>query len=89
MEPEYEEFQDFFRYPEESDKVITRMSSDDLSKVLAKTDVEMERLGLTSEQGREHLIKTYSKRSRFLLTDEQLHEFLQYLQSEPDSLAGF
>ena len=89
LEPEYEEFQDFFRYPEESDKVITRMSSDDLSKVLAKTDVEMERLGLTSEQGREHLIKTYGKRSRFLLTDEELQEFLQYLQSQPDPIVGF
>ncbi len=76
---EYDEFQDFSTYSEESDKIITRMSSEDLSKVLAKTDVEMQRLGLTTEQGREHLIKTYGKRSRSLLTDDELHEFFQYL----------
>ncbi|MEH2402586.1 hypothetical protein [Nostoc sp.] len=33
--------------------------------------------------------KNHGKRSRFLLTDEQLHEFLQYLQSQPDPRAGF
>ncbi|MEH2243763.1 hypothetical protein [Nostoc sp.] len=51
------------------------------AEVIAQTDVEMQRLGLTSEQGRE--------RSRFLLIDDELHEFLQYLQSQPDPLAGF
>ncbi|MCC5603330.1 hypothetical protein [Nostoc favosum] len=55
----------------------------------SKTDVEIERLGWTPEQGREHLIKTYGKRSRSLLTDDELHEFLQYLQSQPDPRAGF
>ncbi|WP_292771650.1 hypothetical protein [Nostoc sp. NOS(2021)] len=89
LDAEYEEFQDFCRYSEESDNIITRISSEDLSKVLAKTDIEMERLGLTVEWGREHLIKTYGKRGRTLLTDEELHEFLQYLQSQPDPLAGF
>ncbi|WP_442940652.1 hypothetical protein [Nostoc sp.] len=53
------------------------------AELLAKTDIEMQRLGLTKEQGRDHLIKSYGKRSRFLLTDEQLHEFLQYLVSQP------
>lgn len=61
----------------------------DLSEVLAKTDVEMQRLGWTLEQGREHLIKIYRKRSRTLLTEEELHQFLKYLQSQPDPLAGF
>ncbi|MEH1831932.1 MAG: hypothetical protein V7L29_07625 [Nostoc sp.] len=61
----------------------------DLSDVIAKTDVELQRLGWTPEQGREHLIKTYGKRGRTLLTEEELHGFLKYLQSEPDPLAGF
>jgi hypothetical protein len=61
----------------------------DLSDVIAKTDVELQRLGWTPEQGREHLIKTYGKRGRTLLTEEELHGFLQYLQSQPDPLAGF
>ncbi|MBD6616889.1 hypothetical protein FNW02_13880 [Komarekiella sp. 'clone 1'] len=61
----------------------------DLSDVIAKTDVELQRLGWTPEQGREHLIKTYGKRGRTLLTEEELHGFLKYLQSQPDPVAGF
>jgi hypothetical protein len=61
----------------------------DLSDVIAKTDVELQRLGWTPEQGREHLIKTYGKRGRTLLTEEELHGFLKYLESEPDPIAGF
>ncbi|WP_442936863.1 hypothetical protein [Nostoc sp.] len=84
FDAEYEEFQDFSTYSEESDKVITRISSEDLSRILAKTDVQMQRLGWTTEQGRDHLIKTYGKRSRTLLTEVELLDFLQYLQSQPD-----
>ncbi|MBN3893346.1 MULTISPECIES: hypothetical protein [unclassified Nostoc] len=36
------------------------------SEVIAQTDVEMQRLGWTIDQGREHLIKNYGKRSQFL-----------------------
>jgi hypothetical protein len=61
----------------------------DLSDVIAKTDVELQRLGWTPEQGREYLIKTYGKRGRTLLTEEELYTFLQYLQSQPDPIAGF
>jgi hypothetical protein len=69
----------------------------DLSDVIAKTDVEMERLSWTPQQGREYLIKTYGKRGRTLLTEEELLDFLQYLESIPtqtelseaDPLAGF
>ncbi|MBE9037394.1 hypothetical protein [aff. Roholtiella sp. LEGE 12411] len=61
----------------------------DLSDVIAKTDVELQRLGWTPEQGREHLIQTYGKRGRTLLTEEELHGFLKYLQSQPDPVAGF
>ncbi|MEH2078922.1 MAG: hypothetical protein V7K89_02570 [Nostoc sp.] len=57
--------------------------------LIAQTDVELQRLGWTPEQGQEHLIETYGKRSRFFLTDEELHEFLQYLKSQPDPIAGF
>ena len=49
----------------------------DLSKVLAKTDVEMERLGWTPQQGREHLIQTYGKRGRTLLKEDELLDFLR------------
>ena len=58
-------------------------ASTDLSDVIAQTDVEMRRLGWTSQQGREYLEQTYRKRSRQQLTDEELLEFLLYLESQP------
>ncbi len=61
----------------------------DLSDVIAKTDVELQRLGWTPDQGREYLIKTYGKRGRSLLSEEQLLDFLKYLESQPDPIAGF
>lgn len=61
----------------------------DLSDVIAKTDVELQRLGWTPEQGRDHLIQTYGKRARTLLTAEELHGFLKHLESQPDPVAGF
>jgi hypothetical protein len=60
-----------------------------LSDVIAKTDVEIERLCWTKEQGREHLKKTYGKLGRSLLSETELLDFLQYLESQPDPLAGF
>jgi len=67
----------------------------DLSTAMAEIDIEMTRLGWGKEQGREHLIKTYNKRARSLLTDEELFDFLKHLKSlpspisPPDPLAGF
>jgi hypothetical protein len=52
----------------------------DLSDVIAQTDVELTRLGWTPAQGREYLEKTYGKRSRQQLTDEELMSFLLYLE---------
>ncbi|MGD1866059.1 MAG: hypothetical protein ACFB0D_16040 [Phormidesmis sp.] len=54
----------------------------DLSDVIAQTDVELTRLGWTSVQGREYLEKTYGKRSRQQLTDEELMSFLLYLEEQ-------
>ncbi|MHC5935380.1 hypothetical protein [Nostoc sp.] len=53
------------------------------SKVIAQIDVEMQRLGWTMEQRREHLKKNYEKRSLTLLTEVELLDFLQYLASQP------
>lgn len=55
----------------------------DLSDIIAQTDVEMGRLGWTSSQGRKYLEETYHKRSRQQLNDEELLEFLLYLESQP------
>jgi hypothetical protein len=54
----------------------------DLSDIIAQTDVELQRLRWDVHQGREFLEKTYGKRSRHDLTDEELLEFLLYLESQ-------
>ena len=64
----------------------------DHSDTIAKIDVEMQRLSWTTEQGRDHLKKTYGKRARSLLDPEELLDFLKYLESQTtpiDPLAGF
>lgn len=58
------------------------VASIDLSDIIAQTDVELQRLGWDVNQGREFLEKTYGKRSRHDLTDDELLEFLLYLETQ-------
>ncbi len=51
-----------------------------IENLMTKIDAEMQRLGWSIEQGREHLLKYYGKRSRLLLTEDELDNFLLYLQ---------
>lgn len=53
----------------------------DLSDVIAQTTVELRRLGWSEAEGRSYLQRTYGKRSRQQLDDDELLEFLHYLQS--------
>jgi hypothetical protein len=53
------------------------------SDIIARTNVELKRLGWTNQQGRDYLVQTYGKRSRQLLTDDELLDFLNHLESEP------
>ena len=55
----------------------------DFSDIIARTNVELRRLGWTNQQGRDYLVQTYGKRSRQLLTDDELIDFLNHLESEP------
>lgn len=55
----------------------------DLSEIIAQTSVELKRLGWSEAQGRTHLQRTYNKRSRQQLSDDELLDFLNFLQSEP------
>lgn len=55
----------------------------DFSDIIARSDVELKRLGWTSEQGRNYLLETYGKRSRQLLSDAELLEFLRFLEGQP------
>ncbi|MFZ4639308.1 MAG: hypothetical protein ACOYMP_02735 [Nodosilinea sp.] len=61
------------------------LSPIDLSDIIAQTDVELQRLGWGTSQGREFLERTYGKRSRHDLSDEELLEFLLYLETQPPS----
>jgi hypothetical protein len=55
----------------------------DSSDIIARTNVELRRLRWTNEQGRKFLEETYGKRSRSLLSESELLEFLQYLEKQP------
>ena len=55
----------------------------DFNEIKQKTDIEIKRLGWTKDDGREFLKSRYGKRSRLHLTDEQLLEFLGYLEQQP------
>jgi hypothetical protein len=55
----------------------------DFSDIIARTNVELKRLGWTTQQGKDYLLQTYGKRSRQLLTDGELLDFLHHLESEP------
>jgi len=78
--------------PQESTGAIGKKSAEpltkasepiDLSDAIARTTVEMNRLQWSKQKGREYLVQTYGKRSRQELTDEQMLEFLHYLESQP------
>jgi hypothetical protein len=55
----------------------------DLSDAISKIDVEMERLSWAKTQGRDYLVRTFDKKSRQQLTNEELLEFLSHLKSLP------
>ncbi len=55
----------------------------DFYAVKHETDIELQRLGWTSDEGRNFLIRQYGKPSRLRLTDEELLQFLQHLKSLP------
>lgn len=59
----------------------------DFSEIIARSNLELKRLGWTNEQGKNYLLQTYGKRSRQLLSDEQLIEFLAYLEQQPTPMA--
>ncbi|HAO13250.1 MAG TPA: hypothetical protein DCQ51_19300 [Planktothrix sp. UBA8407] len=74
-------------YPDEPEFSQPSVSSSrplettDFSSDIAKTDIQLKRLRWTQEQGRAHLLKAYGKRSRQHLTDDELLDFLHYLES--------
>ncbi|BDA39384.1 hypothetical protein [Candidatus Atelocyanobacterium thalassae] len=55
----------------------------DFSEIIARSNIELKRVKWTTEQGRDYLIKTYEKRSRQVLSDKELLDFLHYLENLP------
>lgn len=55
----------------------------DTSDLIAQIDTEMMRVGWTKEQGRDYLKTTYRKRSRQLLSEDELLDFLHFLKALP------
>ncbi|PZU93020.1 MAG: hypothetical protein DCE90_17210 [Pseudanabaena sp.] len=53
----------------------------DLSNAISNIDVEMARLGWTKAQGRDYLVRTFDKKSRQQLTNDELLRFLSHLKS--------
>jgi hypothetical protein len=53
-----------------------------VSDIIAEINLHMERLAWTKEQGKDYLLRTYGKKSRHLLSDAELLEFLSYLKSQ-------
>ena len=64
-------------------KMVATSEPIDLSDAIARTSVELKRLGWSNQQGREYLEHKYNKRSRQHLNDEEMLEFLHYLESLP------
>ncbi len=58
------------------------LESIDPMDLIAKTDIELERLRWTKEQGRDFLLQHYGKRSRHVLNEQELLDFLNHLRSQ-------
>lgn len=70
--------------PTSSGVTDSEVKAMDFNEIKQKTDIEIKRLGWTKERGKEFLMSRYGKRSRLHLTDEQLLEFLLYLEKLPN-----
>ena len=68
---------------EPSSATAVDLTDFDFMQIKQKTDLEIQRLGWTKEHGREFLKSHYGKRTRLHLTNEELLQFLQYLESQP------
>ncbi|MFB2838207.1 hypothetical protein [Floridanema evergladense] len=63
---------------------IEDTSPDDFSDLIARTNVQIKRLGWTKKQGSDHLLRTYGKKTRNDLKKEELEDFLEYLEAQPN-----
>ncbi|MCU0537007.1 MAG: hypothetical protein MUD14_24225 [Hydrococcus sp. Prado102] len=62
---------------------LSEQETESFDDLIEQTDIELKRLGWTKEKGRDYLLQAYGKRSRLMLLDGELKEFLQYLKAQP------
>ncbi|PSB24164.1 hypothetical protein [Stenomitos frigidus] len=60
-------------------------TSRDLSSLISQIGVEIDRIGWSKRQGSTYLQKTYGKKTRSELTDDELEDFLTYLNTQPSA----
>ncbi|MDX2273777.1 MAG: hypothetical protein NW237_17750 [Cyanobacteriota bacterium] len=56
---------------------------EDLSEIIAQSDVELQRIGWGPKEGREFLESRFHKKSRHQLNEMELREFLRHLKQQP------
>lgn len=71
--------------PPEPEPAASLAEPDDLSNLIAMTDIEMDRIGWTKQQGRDYLKETYKKSTRQRLDVNELMDFLNYLRALPSA----
>jgi hypothetical protein len=62
--------------------------SRDLSSLISQIGVEIDRIGWSKRQGSTYLQKTYGKKTRSELTDDELEDFLTYLNTQPSAIVS-
>ncbi|XGV97180.1 MAG: hypothetical protein ACAF41_31215 [Leptolyngbya sp. BL-A-14] len=71
-----------------SDVDTAESTSRDLSSLISQIGVEIDRIGWSKRQGSTYLQKTYGKKTRSELTDDELEDFLNYLNTQPSAGEG-
>jgi hypothetical protein len=59
---------------------------EDLSDIIAQSDVELKRIGWSAQEGRKFLETRFHKKSRHQLSPQEWQEFLQHLVQQPTRL---
>ncbi len=70
-------------YSEMTGSSDTGVDTDDLSDIIAQSDVELQRIGWSAQEGREFLKSRFNKKSRHQLSPGELREFLGFLKQQP------
>ncbi len=53
-------------------------------EIIARIDAQVKRIGWTISRAKDHLLGAYGVQSLHLLTDEQVFDFLNFLEQQPD-----